>query len=328
MRAGPPRTNPHPARDALSMTRKRAARPAPARAALAGGLLATLALCAPGQDALAGAWLRADDSYYFKLSASRLYTESEYDYTGDKVDILSGENLLVDASYRDVSVSAYLEYGLADRLTLIASLPFKVLRARRTELADTAPDIRRRVDATNGGFSDATVALKTSLLVDPFPVAVQGGLRFPLGYDSSPDNGGPPLGSGHVDVEGHLLAGMSLYPVPAYAAGSIGYRIRTGDLADEILFNVEAGARMRRLGLKIGLDGLYSTTPPPDLAAAGADGGSAAVVVTNQDVLKLTPALAWLASDEISFVVEAFSVIDGRNTVAGTTISAGVVFEQ
>lgn len=291
------------------------------------GVLAALALVAAAGNAEAGAWLRPAGSYYFKLSASRLYTEQEYDYAGNKVDILAGQETLINTSYRDASVSAYLEYGLSDRVTLLATLPFKVLTARRTELTEV-PDIRRDVDATNGGLSDALVAMKIPLLTTPFPIAVQGGVKLPLGYDDTPYNGGPPLGSSRIDVEAHLLAGVSFYPVPAWAGASVGYRVRGGDLDDQWLFGAEAGATWWRLQLKAGIDGLYSTSDPPDLAAVSRGGASPATIVTNQDVLEVTPAISYLVNDEISFVLETFTVVDGRNTVTGTTWSAGVVFQQ
>ena len=51
-------------------------------------------------------------------------------------------------------------------------------------------------------------------------------------------------------------------------------------------------------------------------------------MVTDQDILKLAPAAGLLLTDEISIELEAFHILDGRNTVTGTTWAAGVVFRQ
>jgi hypothetical protein len=290
--------------------------------------LAALAMlvCGPSA-ALGGAWVQKKNSYYFKVSSSYLFTEKELNFDGEEVDILSGEDRLTNTSYRDIGATLYLEYGLTDRLTVVGSLPFKVLRSRRTEVNDLI-DLTRDIEVVNGGLSDFTLGLKYPLRVTPFPLSVYGAAKLPLGYDRNPANDGPPLGSGRVDLEGSLLAGVSLYPFPGYVTGGVGYRVRTGDLDDEMLFTIETGASWGRLMGRIGLDGLYSTGDPPNLAESEGSQVSSAVVVTNQDILKLAPGVMLSLSDEISLVFEAFHIIDGKNTVTGTTYAAGVVYQQ
>jgi hypothetical protein len=299
------------------------------RAARWAGWAAVLGIsvaCLP-VDALAGAWLQKRDSYYFKVSASYLSSTKELNFDGDEVDILSGDTLLTDTSYRDAGVSLYLEYGVTDHLTFVGTLPFKVLRSRRTEVLSVA-GIERPVEAVNGGLSDLSLGLRYPLRTGPLPVSVQGAVKLPLGYDNRPENGGPPLGSGRVDLEGLLLVGLSLYPFPGYMTGGAGYRVKTGNLDDEVIFSVEAGASWRRFMGRVGLDGLYSTSNPPNLAASGGGPVSSAVAVTNQDILKLTPGLSFSFSEEVSFVAEAFHILSGKNTVTGTTYSLGVVYRQ
>jgi hypothetical protein len=275
-----------------------------------------------------GAWVQKQDSYYFKVAVSYLDTDRELNFNGDEVDILSGDTLSIDASYRDLTISTYVEYGITDRITVVGTLPFKVLTSRRTQLSDLAPDIRRDIDATTGGLGDLGLGLRYPLLSAPFPVSLQGTVKLPLGYDRSPENMGPPLGSGHVDIEGALLAGVSLYPFPAYLTGGAGYRVRGGDLADEMVFNVEGGVTWRRIMARLGADATLSTADPPDLGQAGDGRASSSVVITEQDVVKITPAVAVLLSNEISLVFEAFHIVDGKNTVTGTTWSAGIAFRQ
>lgn len=284
-------------------------------------------LAAVPASARCGAWVQKQDSYYFKVSASYLSSTKELNSDGDEVRILSGDSLLTDTSYRDASVALYLEYGITGRLTAVASLPFKVLQSRRTELS-TVPGLMREVEAENGGLSDASLGLRYPLATAPVPVAVQGTVKIPLGYDRQPDNGGPPLGSSRVDVEGRLLAGLSRYPFPGYLTGGVGYRVKTGDLDDELVFSVEAGASWKRVSGRVGLDGLYSTTDPPDLSRSDDGRISSTVNIANQDILKVTPGLELSLHDEISVVAEAFHMLAGRNTVAGTTYAIGVVYRQ
>jgi hypothetical protein len=280
--------------------------------------------------ATGGAWVQKKDSYYLKVSASYLYTERELDFDGNEVDILSGQDGIAGASYRDIGAAIYLEYGVTDRLTVVGTLPFKVLRSRRTEDNEVI-DLKRDVEATTSGLGDMSLGLRYPLRSAPFPLSAYGAARLPLGYERTPENGGPPLGSGRVDLEGSVLAGASLRPFPGgtgYLTGGVGYRVRTGALDDEFFFSIEAGVSWRRLMARFGVDALFSTTDPPNLAEPDGGTASASMVVTNQDILKLTPGLSLSLNEEVSLVLEAFDIVDGKNTVTGTTWSAGVVYRQ
>ena len=109
-----------------------------------------------------------------------------------------------------------------------------MLTAERTEIiGDRALAIISKLHTV--GFADLTVSGRYALLDASFVVSLQGGVKLPLGYQEQPDNDGAPLGTGDVDFEGHLLVGKSLFPIPAYLTGSIGYRCRTGELHDQVL---------------------------------------------------------------------------------------------
>jgi hypothetical protein len=154
------------------------------------------------------------------------------------------------------------------------------------------------------------------------PLSIQAGVKLPLGYDTTPPNEGAPLGSGEVDAEGHVMAGAGLWPIRAYLTGQIGYRFRGGTgIADEYLFQVEGGFTPGKWLAKVTLEGVYSAATPEDQ-------GSSTVTVTNQDVLKIIPTFAYRFHDRFAVGVEAFHTVSGRNTIAGTTYAAGVVFRK
>jgi hypothetical protein len=271
--------------------------------------------------AAAGAWVRAKSGYFFKLSGSHLYTTEEFDEAGDIREIRGNEPSITNTSYRESALTGYLEYGLTGRLTLVANLPFKIVTSRRTE----APSVgvpEKDVEVVTGGLSDLTASGRYLLIGGATPVSVQGGLKLPLGYDPSPPEEGAPLGSGKIDVEGHLLAGASLYPVPAYITGQFGYRWRGGTgIADEYLFQVEIGLTPGSWLIKTTLDGVYSAGTPDDR-------GSATTTVTNQDVLKLIPTVGYTPVPWFTFGAEAFFTLEGKNIVAGTTWALAVVITR
>jgi hypothetical protein len=285
-------------------------------------------------DSLAGAWVKPQGGYYFKISTSYFETTEEYNFLGDQQEIFAENALTSNTSFRDFSITTYLEYGLFDALTLVGTVPFKILTSKESELL--APGFpSRRITRTNGGLGDLRVALRTPIIRRPVVLSVQGGVKIPLGYEKEPDNDGPPLGTGDVDGELHILYGQSLYPVPAYIAASAGYRLRGGTLNDEWVYTAEAGYTLGPVFAKLSFDVLRNTEDPPDIAGAtvinplpGGGGAVPEIIVGDQDVSKISPSLSYAVSGSLSLTAEAFHVLGGKNTVAGTTFSLGLVYER
>lgn len=280
-----------------------------------------LALCViwvvtPSTDASAQAWTQPGGGYFVKFSGNYLFTTEEWSVDGNEQEIAADDPRITDGWFRDVSFFAYAEYGLSDHLTLVSSVPFKILTSKFTQ--DSGGGLPpRRVTLTNRGLGDIWISLRRSVSVEPFGLTVQGGVKIPL-Y-GQPEQLGfltvPPLGTGSVDAEIGAYLGKSLYPLNGYVSGGIAYRVRGGDVHDEIPFNVEAGYTLRRLFAKIRVDGARNTEKP---------GGS--VIAGDEDYLKLSPTLAWSFTDRFVLAFEAFHTFWGRNTLAGTVYSLAVVF--
>lgn len=269
----------------------------------------------------AGAWLQKPGGWYLKVLSSYLYTEEEYNGAGELTAIGSAAPGVSNGSFEDIALTAYIEYGVTDKVTFVGSLPYKYLTSTWTEVNGTA-QVQRDIVASSGGMTDLRAGARYPLKRDGFPISVQGIVKLPLGYDPTPDiEQVPPLGSGQVDVAVALLAGASLWPFPGYVSGFGGYRFR-GGLADEVFFNLETGAGVWRLFGKIALDAVYSTEEPADL------GTTSTLTVNNEDLLKLVGELNYSISDHVALSAEAFHTLAGRNTVAGTTWVAGLIYRH
>jgi hypothetical protein len=269
----------------------------------------------------AGAWVQEKYGYFFKLSGTYLYTNQEFDNEGNTRDIRANDDGVANTSYKEVTLTGYLEYGYTDRLTFVANLPFKITSSKRTELP-SPENPPRNVDVVTGGLSDVIVSGRLLLFGRSTPLSIQAGVKIPMGYDRVPPDEGSPLGSGKVDVEGWVQAGASLYPVPAYFTGQFGYRMRGGTgISDEYLFQVEAGLTPSRWLLKATLDGIISATTPVDQE-------SSTVTTTNTDVVKLIPTVGYSISPRFAVGAEAFITLHGKNTVAGITYVLGIVFSR
>lgn len=255
------------------------------------------------------------------MTGTYLYTDQEFDSEGNTRNIRANDDGVSNTSFKEVTLTGYLEYGFTGRLTFVAAVPFKVISSKRKELPSPG-NPERNVEVVTGGFSDVTVSGRLLLLGRSAPLSVQAGVKIPMGYDRAPPDEGSPLGSGEVDVEGWVLAGASLYPLPAYATGQFGYRLRGGlGIADEYLFQVEAGLTPSRWLLKATLDGIISAKTPVDQE-------SSTVTTTNAGVVKLIPTLAYSFSPRFAVGAEAFITLHGKSTVAGATYVLGVAFSR
>ena len=277
---------------------------------------------------------------YFKIAGLSFRSQDYLDAYGDRRERVAKPNI---DELSDESLSAYLEYGLWEHLTLVATLPYKRLvytEVREFKRRDTNTTEILTKDETNSGLADLELRLRWRLLRNPAVVSLALGGKFPLGYDmdqegiGSLDAGGiglgpspvvgtdnkVPLGTGERDIDMRLLVGKSLYPFPGYLTSTVGYRKRGGAFSDEFFYGFEAGVTYKRLLVKGVVEGMRTLG---DCGAMGQGG-----LVGDQDILKVAPGLSWSLSKHLEIGVDLFHIAAGCNTAAGTTYAAGLAFKR
>ena len=309
-------------------------------------LVAILLAIAPTQ-LHAGAWTQSPGGMYFKIAGLSFRSQDYLDATGDRRERVAKPSM---EELSDESMSAYLEYGLWERLTLVATLPYKRLVYKNTEVKvfnrSDGPDTtitRIHPDEINSGLADLELRLRWRLLRNPAVVSLALGGKFPLGYDMDQDSIGSlsagglglgpspvdgvagadnkvPLGTGERDIDMRLLVGKSLYPLPGYLTSTVGYRKRGGAFSDEFFYGLEAGVTYKSLLVKGVVEGMRTMG---DCGAMGQGG-----LVGDQDILKLAPGLIWSLSKHLEIGVDLFHIAAGCNTAAGTTYAAGLAFKR
>jgi len=281
----------------------------------------------------AGAWVQKKGGYYLKISGNYLRTTQEFNHRGDKLNILEERLIFEDTSFRDINFNIYYEYGLTDYLTIVGNLPYKVLTTSQRELSNYFGSQNKTV--TSSGFSDLNLSGRLALIQAPFAISFQGGVKIPLGYEAAPSNDGPRLGTAQMDIEGYLLIGRSLYPLPMYASAAIGYRKRGGRFNDEILFNAETGYTTGDFFFKLYFELLKSTVTPPDIYGQtiitplpGGGGVLPDIIVGDQDISKISPSISYSINEGMAVQGEIIHILSGKNTISGTTFSLGLVFTR
>ena len=305
--------------------------------------LATLLLAIAPSQLHAGAWTQASGGMYFKIAGLSFSSQDYLDAAGERRERV--EKPAID-ELSDRNISAYLEYGLWERLTLVATLPYKRLvytEKREFRRSDTNTTETLTQDEVRSGLADLELRLRWRLLRNPAVVSLALGGKFPLGYDIDQDSIGSlsagglglgpspvddgagadnkvPLGTGERDIDMRLLVGKSLYPLPGYLTSTVGYRQRGGAFSDEFFYGFEAGVTYKRLLVKGAVEGMRTMG---DCGAMGQGG-----LVGDQDILKLAPGLIWSLSKHLEIGVDLFHIAAGCNTAAGTTYAVGLAFKR
>jgi len=276
----------------------------------------------------AGAWTQKSGSYYIKFETSYLKTFKEYNHKGEQLNILEEQFIFKDAFFRDISLRAYAEYGLFNNLTIIGKLPIKISTSGYF-LDDLYS--QGEVSRTTTGLGDLNVALKYGVITQPVAVAVRGGLKIPMGYEKHPDNGGPQLGSGEIDLQGMVEIGLSLHPLPMYLGGGIGYHNRGGALHDEFVYHLETGYTLDQWFFKLYFNGIKNTKTPPDLYGdeiqlplTGGGGITPDYIFGDIDLNQISFTLSRQIKEGMSIEATVYQILSGKNTVTGQTYSLGL----
>jgi hypothetical protein len=180
----------------------------------AGTAALVLSLLLAPPTASAGAWTQEVAKIYAKITYGSSSANTIYRFDGEeKYPTDNGAQTVRDYPLADRALYFYAEYGLTPDLTIVGSTLF-----RRSII--TTPVERR----TTEGMGD--IALAGRYRIGTFGqqvVSATLGVVVPTGYSRDL---APALGSGNLNIELAANYGISLHPLPAYATGSIGYRIR------------------------------------------------------------------------------------------------------
>ena len=254
-----------------------------------------------------GAWVQEKGAYYFKIATGYMNSTSDIDAKGNQVPKAGMGKL------RDLNYSAYMEYGIHERITVVTSAPYKRLIDNRTFASGITKEKRN-------GFGDLETRLRWLVKDGPLVMSFAVGGKFPLWYTDAQEATRVPLSTKKVDADARLLLGKSLYPFPGYVTGEMGFRMRGGALSNEMFYGLEAGVNADRFLFKGFISGIrtFGTCEPTGEVQ----------LIGDQNVLKLSPGVVFSVTDRVDLSAEIIHVFSGCNTGAGNTFFLGVAFKR
>jgi hypothetical protein len=128
-----------------------------------------------------------------------------------------------------------------------------------------------------------------------------------------------PAGSGQLEAELMAQVGRSLWPLPLYINGAVGYRARRGEYSDVWVANLEAGAASASFAGKAELRAYLPVADPCGASAAGSTTAAERVFSLAPEAAVRVAASAWL-------VAGVTIPIAGVNALRAAQWSTGLMF--
>ena len=260
----------------------------------------------------AGPWPQKKRHGFYKLGFGFVQANRFYEPDGNIISI---------PTLSDYTVSFYGEYGITDRLTGIAYLPF-LQRITLNKQVGRETGAVFFPGAENTGIADTDIGLRYGLLQQGnLVLSASLMLGLPLG-DSGQENG---LLTGDGEFNQHLSAGLgySLYPIPAYLIVEAGYNNRTQGYSDEFRYGAEAGYTFNNRVTLIGrARGLESLKNGSDSVMGGMGGLSA----NNQRYLAFAMEVAVRLTDKFGLSASVEGATRGQNVLSAPAYSTGIYF--
>lgn len=244
--------------------------------------------------AFAGAWTQ--DAGKGQLIVNGLYytTDTLYNNQGNKNS---------QARYSKYELNPYLEYGLADGITVGSNLSLQ--RASQS-------------GQSNWGIGDSEFFLRARLWQrDGFVLSAEPMFKLPSPEDSRET---PQLGGRHPDVGMGLSAGygFSAWGQNHFADLDVGYRYRFADPKDQVKIAATVGLGVTSNWMVMPQAFATLRASKPDVVSFTQSSGD------DYNLVKLQLSAVYKYSDTTSLQFGAFSHFDGRNVGAGEGVLLSV----
>lgn len=181
-----------------------------------------------------GPWISGKGKGYFQLSVTSL----QY---GELLDGFNNPNIGLKREVTDLTLQAYLEYGLTERLDLQLVLPFKILRTG-DELLDPVNDNYPEDTVAAGSmhaFSNTFIGAKYLLGTGSYQISA----KMLIGANSASYDSATGLRSGYdawmLTPSVSIGRGFGNF----YFFTEAGYRFKSNSYSNDFLFTAEAGYR-------------------------------------------------------------------------------------
>lgn len=264
-------------------------------------------------------WTKGKGNGYYKLSAWSL--------SGNKLYTDGGEIAKLPATRKTFNTSIYAEYGLTDKIDLLAYIPFFTRSTQNNNVSKTRGNITNEGAALNS-FGDTDIGIRYGLLKNnTLALSSMLKLGIPLG-DTSGGHESAVLQNGDGEFNQHLQFDLGIpfkiATIGGYAKTFVAYNQRTKGFSDEIYYGGEIGFNFfQKLWLIGKLNILKSTKNGDDIL----DSGNGSLFANNIEYTNIGFGAAYYIRKKIGLSYEYSTATSGRIIAAAPSHSVGVFLD-
>lgn len=260
-----------------------------------------------------GGWTQLRGAGFFRLAQNVLSTNQFF----------ARDTKVIDITTTSVYISSiYAEYGLSERFTALAYLPF-FMRVVLNEVQFQPSNQRIAGDDLNS-IGDMMFGLKYGIVRNrPFVLSASLWLGLPTG---NPEGGETRLlqsGDGELNQLLKLEAGYGWSKTPLYITGGIGLNNRTEDFSDELHLDFEIGYTF----LKERLTGIFKLSSVFSFFNGEALSAGNGIFANNTEFVLLGPQLIYQFNPQWGLDVGAAFAVYGRNILATPNYGLGLFYK-
>lgn len=265
-----------------------------------------------------GGWPQPKNGGYIKLAQWWVIADQHFTDVG-KIDPNITNGIF--------NTSIYGEYGVTDRLTAIAYVPFFSRAFFNNTVSQTTGEIITPGEAINS-FGDSEIYLKYGLITNkPIVLSATIGVGIPLGIDDGGTDNNLQTGDGEFNQIVRIDASTTykLGKLNAYASIYAGFNNRTKGFSDEWRYGIETGANLfkDKLTAILRLNGV-SSLKNGDTTAFG---NSTSIFANNSEFVSFSPEIAYNITSKFGVSASVATALSGKIIFANPSYAVGVYFK-
>jgi len=266
-----------------------------------------------------GGWTQPKGGLYLKLSEWWIVSNQHYTDAG-----------LIDPNTTSgiFNTSLYGEYGITDRITALAYVPFFSRTYMNNVVSGTTGEVLIPGEAING-FGDSDLGIKYALNPNgKIRTAATIMFGLPLGEDAGGTQKNLQLGDGEFNQLLQLDASTSFSiknKATIYGTATAGFNNRTKGFSDELRYGLEVGLgllenRLWVVGKLTGVESLKNGTLASEIT-------STSVFANNSEFTSLTTEVAYYVTPKFGVSASYATAFRGEIIFANPSYSVGVFLD-
>ena len=263
-------------------------------------------------------WNKGKGNGYYKVSGWYLEADEHFTDTGDKDPNLTRSQF---------NVSFYGEYGITDKLDVIAYVPFFTRATENDEVSGTTGDKISDGEAFNS-FGDIDLGVRYGIFKnDKYALSVSLKLGIPTGDDAGGSDGSFQTGDGEFNqlLQADLGSSFRIGKIPSYAKAYLGYNNRSEGFSDEVRSGLELGLNFLKGKLwVIGRADFLQSTNNGSLNAQNSQGS---IFANNIEYISLGIEAAYYITKKLGVAVNYTTAASGKLIYAAPSISGGIFLD-